>query len=161
MLTFVAGAASDVFSADLASAVEAELRKRFALPDADAAEPYRSDAVDGRGWGALQTRVQELRGIDAYQAVFIPATVSGVMEVRLPNVADPLHVAGLEMLVTALQAYASRASLPTDDVELMQLAAHYLESEEPDEDLHVQTYVQLMQTAKQAVVHKQPLWIVV
>ena len=161
MLTFVSGAASDVFSAGLASAVELELRKRFTLPPADSAEPYRSDAVDGRGWSALQTRVPELRGIDAYQAVFIPSSVEGVTEVTLPNVADPLHVASLDLLMAALQAYASRSSLPTDDVELMQLAAHYLESDEPDEDLHVQTYVQLMQTAKQASARKQPLWIVV
>ena len=161
VLTFVAGTASDVFSADLAAAVESELRKRFTLPAPDASEAYRSDEVDGRGWTALQVRVPELRGIDAYQAVFIPAPVNGVMEVTLPNVADPLHVSGLDHLMTALQAYASRASLPTDDVELMELAAHYLESDDPDEDLHIQTYVQLMQTAKQAAARTQPVWIVV
>ena len=156
-LTFVAGSASDVFNADLAAIVEAELRKRFALPAAVSEEPYESDEVDGRGWAALQKRVPELAPIDAYQAVFVPAPADCVVEVALPNVADPLHVCGLDTLV---QEFAKRASLPTDDVELMQLAAHYLESDDIDADLDVQTYVQLMLTAKQAAVHRLPLWIV-
>ena len=160
-LTFVAGTAKDVFSPDLAAKVEAELRKRFALPAASYDEPYSSDEVDGRGWGALQKRVPALAGIDAYQAVFVPAAADGVTDVPLPNVADPLHVAGLEALVAALRDFAKSASLPTDEVKLMELAAHYLESDEPDADLDVQMYVQLMLTAKQAVVHRLPLWIAV
>jgi hypothetical protein len=160
-LSFVAGSAQDVFSADLAAVVDAELRKRFAVPAPDGGEAYQSDAVDGRAWVALQERVPELAPIDPYQAVFIPAPVDCVTEVALPNVADPLVVCSLDGLMTALLNYAKRETLPTDDVELMQLAAHYLENEEEDADLHVQIYVQLMQTAKQAVAHGQPLWLVV
>jgi len=160
-LTFVSGSARDVFSADLAAAVDAELASRFAMPPPDSTEPYRSDEVEGRGWAELQKRVPELAQIDAYQAVFVPAPADCVVEIALPNVADPLHACGLDTLLEALQSFAKRASLPTDDVELMQLAAHYLESDDPDADLDVQTYVQLMQTAKQAAIHRQPLWIVI
>lgn len=159
-LSFVAGSARDVFPADLAGVVEAELRKRFPMPPPDEDAVYRSDAVDGRGWAVLQERIPELAPIDPYQAVFIPAPIDCVTEVALPNVADPLHVCSLDALMTALSAYAKRESLPVDDVELMQLAANYLESEEEDADLDVQLYVQLMQTSKQASVHQQPLWIV-
>ena len=52
-LTFVAGSANDVFSPELAATVEGELRKRFAMPEPDPADPYQSDEVDGRGWGDL------------------------------------------------------------------------------------------------------------
>jgi hypothetical protein len=45
-------------------------------------------------------------------------------------------------------------------VELMQLGAHYLEGDE-NADLDVQTYVQLMLSAKQAAVRNQALWVVV
>jgi len=160
VLTFVAGSSRDAYSADLASVIEAELRKRFPLPEGVQGEAYRSEEVDARGWAALQKRVPEIADIDAYQAVFVPAPSDCVGDVVLPNVADPLHVCGLETLVTALHAFATRASLPTDDVELMQLSAHYLENDDVDADLDVQTFVQLMLTAKQAAVHHVPLWIV-
>lgn len=158
-LTFVAGAASDVFGPGLAAVIDAALRKRFALPAAASDEAYQSEEVDGRGWPALQQRVPEIAGIDAYQAVFVPAPSDCVVEIALPNVADPLHVCSLELLIEALQRFAQRAKLPTDDVELMQLAAHYLESEDESADLDVQTYVQLMLTARQAAIQRRPLWL--
>jgi hypothetical protein len=55
--------------------------------------------------------------------------------------------------------FSRTAPLPTDDVELMQLAAHYVETDF-DSDLDVQTYVQLFLSAKQAAAHNQPLWVV-
>jgi len=43
----------------------------------------------------------------------------------------------------------------------MHLAAKYLEDDELfDRDLDIQTYVQLMLSARQAVARRQPLWIV-
>ena len=42
----------------------------------------------------------------------------------------------------------------------MDLAARYLEDDSlVDQDLDVQTYLQLMLSAKQAAARKQPLWI--
>lgn len=158
-LTFVVGAASDVFSSSLAAAVDSELNKRFAVSPPEAGEAYTSDEVDPRGWAALQKRVPELAGIDAYQAVFLPASVPCVEEVILPNVADPLHVCSLDELMRGLQQFAASASLPTDDVELMALAVRYLEDDGLiDKDLDVQTYVQLMLSAKQATARRWPLW---
>ncbi len=160
-LTFVAGSAHDVLAPDLARAVDDVLRSRFAISDGEDGEPYRSDEVDVRGWIELARRIPQLAGIDAYQAVFVAAPLRGVEEVSIPNVADPFHVASLTALVDALRTFAAGASLPTDDVELMQLAARYLEEDELLEaDLDVQTYVQLMLSARQAVARRQALWIV-
>lgn len=160
-LTFVAGSAHDVLGPDLARAVEDALRRKFPVTNGEGEEAYRSDEVDARGWAALQGRVPQIAGIDAYQAVFVAAPLRGIEEVTVPNVADPFHVASLPALLDALQQFATRAKLPVDEVELMQLAAKYLEEDElVDADLDVQTYVQLMLSARQAVARGQALWIV-
>ena len=72
-LTFVAGTAHDVLGPDLGRAVEDALRVRFSISDGESEEAYRSDEVDVRGWVALQNRIPQLAGIDAYQAVFVTA----------------------------------------------------------------------------------------
>jgi hypothetical protein len=160
-LTFVAGSAHDVLGPDLARVVESALQERFRVKDGQGDEPYRSDEVDVRGWVALQRRIPQIAGIDAYQAVFVDAPLKGIEEIVLPNVADPFHVASLPALLDALRKFATSSSLPTDDVELMQLAAKYLEDDELVEaDLDIQTYVQLMLSARQAVARQQALWIV-
>ncbi|HUJ14970.1 MAG TPA: hypothetical protein VL284_14385 [Thermoanaerobaculia bacterium] len=160
-LTFVAGSAHDVLGPDLARAVKDALQKRFPMNDGSSVDAYRSDAVDSRGWVALQNRVPQIAGIDAYQAVFVSAPLGGIEEISVPNVADPFHVASLPALVGALQQFAARAKLPVDEVELMQLAAKYLEDDDlVDADLDVQTYVQLMLSARQALARGQALWIV-
>ena len=64
-------------------------------------------------------------------------------------------------MLEELRRFAAAASLPTDDVELMQLALRYFESDDFDADLDVQTYVQLMLSAKQASARGQALWVVV
>jgi len=165
-LTFVVGTAADVFTGDLASAVDEALHGRYAF-SANAEEKYESDPIDASGWRELQRRVHQtldvaphLTAVDAYQAVYLPATFEQVDHVPIPNVADPLQVASLPALLDELRRFAASASLPTDDVELMQLAAHYLETDF-DADLDVQTYVQLMLSAKQASARGQALWVVV
>jgi hypothetical protein len=161
LLSFVVGSAHDVFAGDLARAVDAALKKRYPLPEGDEGEPYRSDEVDARGWVVLQNRVPRLAAVDAYQAVFVPSAVDGVEEITVENLADPFHVSSLQALVDALGRFAAATPLPTDDVELMQLAARYLEDDALfDQDLDVQTYVQLMLSAKQAMVRRQRMWIV-
>lgn len=166
-LTFVVGTAADVFAGDLARAVDDALHSRFAF-SANAEEKYESEPVDASGWRELQRRVHQtldvaphLTTVDAYQAVYLPSPIEHVEHVPIPNVADPLQVASLPGLLEELRRFATTASLPTDDVELMQLGAHYLESEADfDSDLDVQTYVQLMLSAKQAAVRGQALWVV-
>ena len=162
MLAFVAGSASDVFPADLAQAIET-------LVPSEAADVYRSDPVDARGWVQLQARAlktleaaPQIAGVDAYQSVYVPGARDGVERVPVPNVADPLEIGSLDSLLGELRAFAAKAALPTDDVELMQLAAHYLENDALiDRDLDVQTYVQLMLAAKQSAAHGVPLWIAI
>jgi hypothetical protein len=164
-LTFVVGTAADAFKGDLAASIENELRARYSFVPAAIAEPYESEPVPTGGWRELQALMQTMLGtsrlsqVEAYQAVFIPGFLDGVDQVEVPAVADPLQVASLDMLVDELRRFASQAQLPTDDLELMQLAADYLESA-GDTELDFQTYVQLMLSAKQAIARKQALWIV-
>lgn len=159
-LTFTTGAPRDVFAPELAAAVDAELRSRFPLLDLGDADAYRSEPVEFAGWTALQRRVTQLAPIEPYQTVFLP-TQTNTESVPIANAADPLQIASLDALLDALRAFAASASLPTDDVELMQLGAKYLEDDALfDSDLDVQTYVQLMLAAKQASAQGQGLWIV-
>jgi hypothetical protein len=168
-LVFVAGNAADVFGPELAQAIDAELRKRFPSLQAVNAEAYRSDPVEGIGWPQLQARVMRtidaaphITGIDAYQSVYLPLRFERVEHIGIPTVADPLETGSLDVLLDELRLFAARASLPTDDVELMQLAAQYLEDDALfDADLDIQTYVQLLLTAKQAAAHGVALWIAV
>jgi hypothetical protein len=157
----VVGTASDVFGEDLARLIDAELR----IPVGS--DAYQSEPINAMGWRALQKRVLEtldvapqLTGIDAYQAVYVPGATA-IEQKPIGTLADPLQVGSLDALLEELRRFAAAASLPTDDVELMQLAAHYLESEDVDADLDVQTYVQLMLSAKQASARGQALWVVV
>ncbi|HEX6100525.1 MAG TPA: hypothetical protein VF432_29690 [Thermoanaerobaculia bacterium] len=160
-LTFVVGTASDVFGADLARLIDAELGTR------SGGERYESEPVNAMGWRALQKRVLEtldvapqLTGIDAYQAVYLPGA-DGIQYKPVGSLADPLQVGSLDALLEELRRFAAAASLPTDDLELMRLAAQYLESEDVDADLDVQVFVQLMLSAKQAAARGQGLWVVV
>jgi hypothetical protein len=166
-LVFVAGNAADVFAPELAKAIDAALRTHFpALTTVDA-EAYRSDPVEGTGWSQLQARVMRtidaaphLSGLDAYQSVYLPLRFERVEHIAIPTVADPLEAGSLDALLDELRLFAAKAPLPTDDVELMQLAAKYLEDDALfDADLDVQTYVQLLLTAKQAAAHGVGLWI--
>jgi hypothetical protein len=166
-LTFVAGSAADVFHGDLARTIDEELRTRFPSIAASHDGPYESEPVAATGWRALQTRVMrtldvapQLTSVDAYQAVYVPDAHEDVDHLPVANLADPLQIGSLPALLEELRRFAAAASLPTDDVELMQLGAHYLEGD-LDADLDVQTYVQLMLSAKQAMARHQPLWIVV
>ena len=159
MLTFVAGTAADVFGADLGRAIDA------VLPTPAGGEPYRSDPVDAAGWRALQGAVlraldaaPQITTVDAYQAVYVPGA-EGVRHVAVAKLADPLQVGSLEALLAELSLFASASSLPVDDVELMALNAQLLESDEVN--LEVETYVQLMLTARQARSRGVALWVLV
>jgi hypothetical protein len=168
MLTFIAGTASDVFSGEFADAVGDELRSRYGFTPASIEEPYRSEPVNAAGWRDLQnlsrsmlgeSAAPHLTGVDAYQAVYVPLPLTKVDHLQIANAADPLQVASLPALIDHLTQFAARASLPTDDLELMGLAADYLESETEEKEHDVQVYVQLMLSAKQAVARKQALWV--
>lgn len=166
-LTFVVGSAADVFPAELAQAIAGELRKRDPSMERDGEEPYHSEPVNARGWRHLQERVlqtleyaPQLTAVDAYQAVYVPAVREGVEHVPVGTLADPVQIGSLSALIEELHQFAARASLPTDDLELMGLAAQFLEADE-EQDIDVQTYVQLMLSAKQAAARNQPLWVVV
>jgi hypothetical protein len=165
-LVFVAGNAADVFAPELAEAIDAELRKRFPALPVSHGEPYRSDPVEAVGWQQLQARAlrtiasPHLTGLDAYQSAYLPLRFERVEHVIIPTVADPLETGSLDALLDELRLLAAHTSLPTDDVELMQLAAKYLEDDALfDADLDVQTYVQLFLTARQAAAHGAVMWI--
>lgn len=165
-LIFVAGNAADVFVPELAAAIDAELRTRFPSLRVVDGGAYLSEPVDAAGWTQLQGRVMRLIsaphlvGLDAYQSVYLPLRFERVEHIAIPTVADPLEVGSLDMLLDELRLFASHASLPTDDVELMQLAAKYLEDDDLfSADLDIQTYVQLLLTAKQASARGVPMYL--
>lgn len=167
-LTFVVGTAADAFNGGLASSVESVLRTRYRFAPAGGEDRYESEPVNAAGWRELQSLVASMLGtsaapqlteVDAYQAVYIPASIARVDHVELPGVADPLQVASLAGLVDALTRFAEQAGLPTDEVGLMGLAADYLEGA-ADRELDFQTYVQLMLSARQALARGQALWVV-
>lgn len=167
-LTFVVGSAADVFAEDLARAIDAELRPRYPSVARDHEGAYESEPIDATGWRRLQQRVMhtleaapQLTTIDAYQAVYVAEPHEQVEHLPVANLADPLQVGSVPLLLEELRRFAATAALPTDDVELMQLGAHYLETEDVNADLDVQTYVQLMLSAKQAAARGQALWVVV
>ncbi|HEV7484943.1 MAG TPA: hypothetical protein VGQ65_04625 [Thermoanaerobaculia bacterium] len=166
MLVFVAGSAADVFAPDLAAAIDAELRTRFPSLAIVDAEAYQSDPVEAVGWSRLQARAMRLisaphlGGLDAYQSVYLPLRFERVEHITIASVADPVEVGSLDVLLDELRLFASHAALPTDDVELMQLAAKYLEDDDLfSSDLDIQTYVQLLLTAKQASARGIALWL--
>jgi hypothetical protein len=161
-----AGNAADVFAPDLAAAIDAALRAHFPSLRVVDGEAYESDPVEGAGWSQLQARAMRLisaphlGGLDAYQSVYLPLRFERVERIAIASVADPLEVGSLDVLLDELRLFASHASLPTDDVELMQLAAKYLEDDDLfSSDLDIQTYVQLLLTAKQAAAHGFALWL--
>jgi hypothetical protein len=166
-IVFVAGNASDVFAPDLAHAIDAEVRKRFPQLPTSNADAYRSDPVEATGWPKLQESVMRavpsaphIAGLDAYQSVYLPLPFDRVEHILIPTVADPLEAGSLPKLLDELRLFALSVALPTDDVELMQLAVKYLEDEALfDADLDVQTFVQLLLTAKQATARSAALWI--
>jgi hypothetical protein len=164
-LTFIVGSATDVFPQDLARAVDDVLRTRFPSIAPDTQDSYESDPVDASGWRMLQQRVlrtldvaPQITAVDAYQAVYLPREGANVEHLPVANAADPLQVGSLGELLDELRQFAEKASLPVDDVELMQLAAQYLEQDDPHVDLDVQTYIQLMLSAKQASARQQAQW---
>jgi hypothetical protein len=166
-LTFLVGSPVDVFPGALAQAVGAVMRQQFPSVAYDGHDPYQSEPVEAIGWRQLQERVMrtldgapQLTTIDAYQAVYVPVAKDGVEHLAVGNLADPLQVGSLPALLEELRLFAAGASLPTDDLELMQLGLRYLEKDF-DKDLDVQTYIQLLLSAKQAVVRNEPLWIVI
>lgn len=160
-LTFVVGSAADVFGPTLAPAVESALRGRFPALSLGNGDAYRSEPVEFAGWRALAARASALAAIEPYQAVFVPSDLAAVETLPIPNAGDPLQVASLGALLDVLRRFAAAASLPTDDVELMKLSAKYLEDDALfDKDLDVQTYVQLMLSAKQAAATRRALWVV-
>jgi hypothetical protein len=165
-LTFVVGDAGAALGEGFGASVDAALRAHFPQLPADKGEIYASDEVPVSGWRTLQTRVAgvmqapQVTAIDIYLAVYVPFTSDGIIELPVASAADPLQVGSVAALLDELRDFASRASLPVDDVELMGLANRYLEDETlEDADLDIQTYVQLMLSAKQAAVHARPLWI--
>jgi hypothetical protein len=149
-----------VFGPDLARLIDAELGTRCRRRGVRV-EPLNVMAGARCRSACWNARCRAAaHGIDAYQAVYVPGATS-IVQKPVGTLADPLQVGSLDALLEELRRFASAAALPTDDVELMQLAAQYLESEDADADLDVQTYVQLMLSAKQASARGQALWVVV
>jgi hypothetical protein len=132
-------------------------------------KPHYSEQVAWSGWGELQNRatsvlggeqVPHLLAVDAWQGVFLPIVITPT-EIKMGNHPSPLRCASLPMLIKELERFAEALSLPTEEEGLLQPAEKYLDDNDlVDTDMDIQTYIQLMLSAKVADLNKQPLWIV-
>lgn len=163
-IKFVVGDASDVFPPQFAATVRAGLASRYPQISTPHEAAYHSEEVAAGGWLALQRRVgdrvPQLAGMDPYQAVYVPGAEGRIELLSVPGAADPLHAGSVETLHAELGRFAAEEGLPSDDLELMQLAARYLEDDDLYErDLDLQLYVQLMLSLRQALARGEPLWV--
>lgn len=162
-LQFCVGSPADVFEEEYASLVASKLQLETA-----AGEPYYSSELGWSGWELLQERALELLDEDgipnllampAWKGCYLPNATT-VSSVEVDGDDDPLAVASLTGLQRELKALAEVWQKPTDQETLRKLAAHYNEDEYVDDDMDVQTYVQLSLAADEALRRQAVLWVV-
>lgn len=174
-LTFTVGNASDVFFGEFADQVEHELARQlnYSAPRSTALdlEAYRSEEVAWFGWAQLQQkavstigkdRVPQLLFIEAWRGVYLPLGIEPV-QLIIDEEDDQawLQCGSLSKLLRELDQLALIGNLPTDPVGLNELWERFFEEgADPDEDMDIQTYVQLMLAVQVAIERGMPLWVV-
>jgi len=170
-LTFTVGNPTDVFVEPFGEAVRETLdshyERRFVLNSPD--DPWCSEEVAWSGWRLLQEQARDLLpeekirhflSMEAWLGVYVPgeADIGGF---TFNGKSTPLAVASLDQLITELDAIGIALGLPTDGADLKVLFSGYRDDDDRcDEDPHIQTYIQLVLSARQAQRRNQPLWVV-
>jgi hypothetical protein len=172
-LTFTVGLASTVFMQPFANQVVQELERQlgYSMPEGTPLgdEVYCSEELGWSGWQKLQERataalgkgnVTNLLAMEAWQGVYLPAPIRPT-EVAINGHDAPLQCGSLSALIRELDQFAKAGGLPTEKAGLEELWEKYMEDDDLiDEDMDIQTYVQLMLTAQVAMSHNLPLWVV-
>lgn len=172
-LAFTVGTTSNAFMQLFAAQVQQEIEKQFqySVPESTSFgdEGYKSDELGWSGWRKLQERavavlgaenVPHLLAIAAWQGVYLPVPINPV-EILIAGNGIPLQCGSLPALLEELEKLAEVQGFPIDQEGLEELWEKYAEDDDLiDEDVDIQTYSQLMLSAKVAVSQKLPLWVV-
>jgi hypothetical protein len=170
-LYFTAGNPADVFVEAFGETVRRTLEShfggQFVFDSSD--PPYTSEEVGWSGWRQLQDRARGLipeekiahfLSMEAWQGVYVPVeTDIGVF--TFDGHSTPLSVASLDHLLGELEAIGVALGLPTDGADMQSLFLGYRDDDDRcDDDMDIQTYVQLLLSAREAKKRNQPLWVV-
>lgn len=172
-LTFSVGHPREVFVAEFAERVQSTLESNFGdCVDWSSTQPhYYSNELGWSGWQMLQQRALELLGHDevphflsmeAWCGCFIPGPAP-IGSFKFENAPTPLDVASLDALQNELVAIGNALGLPTDDIGLTELAEKYDDDDDDDlcdDEMDIQTYIQLLLAVHVAVRRHQVLWVV-
>ena len=170
-LIFTVGCPRDAFVEPFADIVAETFDAHFssAFPVETDQVPYISDEVGWSGWRELQERAQRvlssqppmhLLSMEAWHGVYVPVPTE-IGSFSFDEQETPLDVASLPDLVRELDSLGRADGLPVDDDGLDALAMRYMEDDDlADQDMDVQTYVQLLLAAREATRRNQPLWVV-
>lgn len=165
-LTFKVGAASDVFFGEFAERVEQELARqvRFSIPSAPGVSTYYSEDVDWFGWAQFQqmavmalgqSNVPNILAVEAWRSVYLPIHLEPVT-IEVEEEVE-LQCASLPGLLVELEQLAASQAWSTDAASLRVLWKKYYED---DENIEIQTFIQLMLAAQAASERGMPLWVV-
>ncbi len=170
-LVFTVGRPSDVFDEPFAELVrhvlEAECEDDVDFGEAGV-EPFHSSELGWSGWSLLQERarvavppeeVANLLSMDAIHGAYLPGwgEAGAILFDATPM---PLDVAPLEGLIAELEKLGPALGLATDLDGLAQIVARYQDDDSCDDDMEIQTFAQLLITAREAARRRQPLWVV-
>jgi hypothetical protein len=170
--SFTVGIATDVFQKRYAAKLVREFKRQLgiALPTERTAEQFHlSEEVAWTGWRLLQVKaiaelgeenIPHLLAMEAWLGVYLPNIIPPT-EINMGIKATPFQCGSLFSLREELEQFAKALSLPTDEAGLKRLWHKYRDDDDRvDDDLHIQTYIQLMLCAQIASRYELPLWVV-
>jgi hypothetical protein len=170
-LTFTVGTPADVFyepyASNLRAAIDHHFDEQVALESTQ--PPWHSDELGWSGWHKLQSRAVALVGtsaarhllsMEAWKGAYLPVDLEpGVLD-SIPGESGALDIGSLPRLVEELTRIAGALTISTDDSSLLALAVKYRVDDLSDDEMGLQTLVQLLLAAYEATRRRQPLWIV-
>jgi hypothetical protein len=171
-LTFTVGTAADVFIEPYASHLREFLVNHFGVDMglSSELEPWYSVELGWSGWSELQERaatavgpesLPHLLSMEAWKGVFVPVETDPGEVHSIPGDSTPLAVGSLPLLVRELASIGKAFELPAEHRLLEELAEKYANDDDlVEEDMDIQTLLQLTLAARVASERGQPLWVV-
>jgi hypothetical protein len=107
-----------------------------------------------------EEKIAHFLSMEAWQGVYVPVeTDIGVF--TFDGHSTPLSVASLDHLLGELEAIGVALGVRTEGADLQSLFLGYCDDDDRcDDDMDIQTYVQLLLSAREAKKRNQPLWVV-
>ncbi len=170
-LVLTVGNPTDVFSEPFAEQLRRTIEQCFGtqMELCSANDPWHSEELGWSGWKSLQSRAQEVVPVEeiphlmcmpAWRGVYVHATTEpGCFQ--FDNDDMTVDVGSVTALDDELHRVGEALGLHTSINELNALAEKYLTNDSLiDEDMDIQTFVQLSIGVIVAKQRRQPLWIV-